>query len=213
MTRTYPPKGEFMTFESEEHYTQLMQEWGLMGKVIKKEFVHKQGNKEQKVEVVGYEEHLPSYTAVIRFADGQLSCIQPAYLKEMQDTNFTAKRSQTETENETPKKTTNKAKKDKPDLLTLPVEKVAITAVVKGFDTQKNPFSDRDDEFLLLQDVVITSEPELAVGDAWCGYSNTLKKQELAEGDTLAFEAKIVQKTFKKTNFYKINNPSKIVKN
>lgn len=35
LDRYYPPKGEFVRFESEEHYIQKGQEWGLFDKTLK----------------------------------------------------------------------------------------------------------------------------------------------------------------------------------
>lgn len=107
-----------------------------------------------------------------------------------------------------------KAKEPKVEIvkLELPVEKVKFSAKIKEFTTKPNPFSDNDDEILLLEDVVIVSDEPLVIGDAWCGYSNTLKTVGFEIGDLFAFEGKVVDKKFNKEILYKVNNPSKIVK-
>ncbi len=46
-----------------------------------------------------------------------------------------------------------------------------------------NHFTGEEDEVILLEHVKVEGENELEVGDAWCSYSKTLKKAELAEGD------------------------------
>ncbi|MBM7566651.1 hypothetical protein [Paenibacillus sacheonensis] len=102
-----------------------------------------------------------------------------------------------------------KKKSAKPQL---PEEKVKLTAVVKEFTTVPNHFADEDDEVIVYENVAIV-EPELELGDAWSSHSNTLKKLELEVGDAITFEAKIVAKKLTKHPVpYKINNPSKIVK-
>jgi hypothetical protein len=56
------------------------------------------------------------------------------------------------------------------------------------------------------------SEIPLVIGEAWCGYSNTLKALGLEVGNTMKFEGKVVDKKFNKEILYKLNNPSKITK-
>jgi hypothetical protein len=102
-----------------------------------------------------------------------------------------------------------KAQKEK---LELPVDKVKFTAKIKEFTTKPNPFSDNDDEILLLEEVVVLGEAPLVIGDAWCGYSNTLKAIGFEVGELFTFEGKVVDKKFNKEILYKVNNPSKIVK-
>ncbi|CAM3763863.1 hypothetical protein COLU111180_07245 [Cohnella lubricantis] len=105
-----------------------------------------------------------------------------------------------------------KAAKPKAKKLELPEDKVRMTATVKAFTTVPNHFSDTDDE-VVIYDAVAIAEPAIELGDAWSSYSATLKKLELAEGDTIAFDAKVVAKKLTKHPVpYKINNPSKIVK-
>jgi hypothetical protein len=105
-----------------------------------------------------------------------------------------------------------KAKKEKAQKVQLPEEKVKMTATVKEFTTVPNNFSDNDDEVVIYEAVSIT-EPEIELGAAWSSYSNTLKKLELAIGDTITFEGKIVAKKLTKHPVpYKINNPGKIQK-
>lgn len=96
--------------------------------------------------------------------------------------------------------------------LALPEEKVKMSAIVDAFSTVPNHFADRDDEVVIYRDVTI-EDPELTVGDAWSSYSATLKKLEIAVGDHLTFDAKVaVKKLAKHPVQYKINNPSKIVR-
>jgi hypothetical protein len=105
-----------------------------------------------------------------------------------------------------------KKQKETKEKIELPLDKVKFSARVKEFTTKPNPFSDNDDEILLLEDVIVASEPPLVIGDAWCGYSNTLKAFGLEEGDSIAFEGKVVDKKFNKEIRYKVNNPSKLAK-
>jgi hypothetical protein len=105
-----------------------------------------------------------------------------------------------------------KTQKEKKAKIELPVEKVKFTAKVKEFATKANPFSDTDDEVILFEDVVVMSDVPLVIGDAWCGYSNTLKAIGLEIADIIEFEGKVVDKKFNKEIVYKLNNPSKITK-
>ncbi|MEK3884554.1 hypothetical protein [Paenibacillus sp. PL2-23] len=108
---------------------------------------------------------------------------------------------------EAPKKT--KGKKEK---LELPEGKVSMTATVQEFTTVPNNFSDNDDEVVIYEGVSI-ADPALELGAAWSSHSATLKKLELAIGDTITFEAKVIAKKLTKHPVpYKINNPSKIQK-
>ena len=113
----------------------------------------------------------------------------------------------------TPAQPKAKGGKPKAPKLELPEGKVKMTAIVKEFTTVPNHFSDNDDEVIIYEQVSIL-EPELIeVGEAWSSHSATMKKQELAEGDVLTFEAKIIKKKLAKYPVpYKINNPSKIAK-
>jgi len=105
-----------------------------------------------------------------------------------------------------------KPKKEKAVKLQLPEEKVKMRATVQEFTTVPNHFSDTDDEVVIYEAVAIT-DPLVEVGAAWSSHSATLKKLELAVGDTLTFEAKIAAKKLTKHPVpYKINNPSKIQK-
>ncbi|TNJ62476.1 hypothetical protein FE784_30380 [Paenibacillus hemerocallicola] len=110
---------------------------------------------------------------------------------------------------EAPKGKTSKKKADK---LQLPEDKVKMTATVQEFTTVPNNFSDNDDEVIIYEAVSI-ADPEIEVGVAWSSHSATLKKLELAVGDTITFEGKIVAKKLTKHPVpYKINNPAKIQK-
>jgi hypothetical protein len=105
-----------------------------------------------------------------------------------------------------------KVKKEKPQKIQLPEEKVKMTATVKEFTTVPNNFSDNDDEVVIYEAVSIT-DPETEIGEAWSSHSATLKKLELEIGNTITFEGKIVAKKLTKHPVpYKINNPAKIQK-
>lgn len=94
----------------------------------------------------------------------------------------------------------------------LPEGKVKMIAMVKEFTTIPNHFSDNDDEVVIYENVSIL-EPEMEIGDAWSSHSATVKKLELDIGDTISFEAKIVNKKLTKHPIRnKLNNVAKIVK-
>ncbi|CQR57911.1 hypothetical protein [Paenibacillus riograndensis] len=113
---------------------------------------------------------------------------------------------------ETPEAPKKPAKSKKKPALVLPDEKLQMTATVKEFTTVPNHFSDNDDE-VIIYDVVTVEGQDLAIEEVWSSHSATLKKLELAVGDTLSFEAKIVAKKLTQHPVkYKINNPSKIKK-
>jgi hypothetical protein len=104
------------------------------------------------------------------------------------------------------------AKKGKTKKIELPEEKVKMVATVKEFTTVPNHFSDNDDEVIIYEAVSIV-DTETELGAAWSSHSATLKKLELAVGDTIAFEAKVIAKKLTKHPVpYKINNPAKIRK-
>jgi hypothetical protein len=230
--RYYPPQEEYRTFDSEDDYAVRGRNWGLFGKTPKKEFWHKDKTTQSLITIKGYQDYGNLNILIIAFQDGNLSCIHPSYLKEMQSSNFGKELISEEVEEasaaiiiteeektEVPAKAAKtvekvpKIQKEKKAKIELPVDKVKFSAKVKEFATKPNPFSDNDDEVILFEDVVILSEIPLVIGDAWCGYSNTLKANGLEIGDTIAFEGKIVDKKFNKEIVYKVNNPSKITKN
>ncbi|MHA6534672.1 hypothetical protein [Paenibacillus sp. BAC0078] len=112
-------------------------------------------------------------------------------------------------EPEAPKKP---AKSKKKPAIILPEEKLEMTAIVKEFTTVPNHFSDNDDEVIIYEGVTIAGH-ELAIEEVWSSHSATLKKLELAVGDRVSFEAKIVAKKLTQHPVkYKINNPSKMKK-
>ncbi|KWX75237.1 hypothetical protein AMQ84_18405 [Paenibacillus riograndensis] len=116
------------------------------------------------------------------------------------------------TADETPEAPKKPAKSKKKPALVLPDEKLQMTATVKEFTTVPNHFSDNDDE-VIIYDVVTVEGQDFAIEEVWSSHSATLKKLELAVGDTLSFEAKIVAKKLTQHPVkYKINNPSKIKK-
>ncbi|PLR78985.1 hypothetical protein CU633_02650 [Bacillus sp. V3-13] len=232
MFTTIPPKGDFTLFNSEDEYISKTKAWGLISasaKSAKHEFVYKRENKTYKVIIEGYETNGSHETAIVSFTNGALHCVHPAYLKEMQSPSFgkdsvfnsaaepaaeevpvsgAAQQSNTKKANN---KKESKEKKQK-EVLDLPADKVSFEAVVKEFSTKYNHFTESEDEILILEQVKIVGVNPLEIGEAWCGYSNTLKKSELEIGDAITFNAKIVDKKLNKDIRYKINNPSKITK-
>ncbi|MDP4097314.1 hypothetical protein OIN60_11080 [Paenibacillus sp. P96] len=107
----------------------------------------------------------------------------------------------------------SKSAKDKTPKLDLPEDKVLMMAVVKEFTTIPNHFSDNDDEVIIYEHVKILEPEMMEIGAAWSSNSATMKKHELAEGDVLTFDAKIIKKKLVKHPVpYKINSPSKIKK-
>jgi len=224
--RTYiPPKSDFIGFESDEHLLSKVTEWGL-SKTACESVWYKDAFGAERVTIAGYEEYGKDNlfnTVVIEFSNGELCCINPAFLKEMQSNSF-GKGAFTKEVVETPEKTVSSTsekkkasrpkatKKSAAPKIALPTEKVRFTARVAGFGEKYNPFNEEQpDEIVLLDEVKIIGEGELEIGKAWCGYSKTLKKYELAEDIRLEFDAKIVVRKHEDSP-YKINNPSKIVK-
>ena len=157
-------------------------------------------------------------TLVIEFQDGNLSCIHPAYLKEMQSPSFgkasisdTGEQASPSPAQETKKKPlpneteavtraekARRERKKNTQNLELPEEKVHFTAIVKQFALSWNNFNEENDEVVILENVVIQQENPIEVGLAWCAHSKTLKKLELVPGETLEFDGKIVKKKLPK---------------
>jgi hypothetical protein len=261
LTNYLPPKGEFERFQNEAHYAEKVKEWGLSAS--KKEFWFKERTHQRLVKILGYEifgDTTEYYTLVIEFQDGNLTCIHPAYLKEMQSSSFgkelkaqaesnETKEESAETANsaeatakvevdpevmveiptsQTPKETKpkpTKAKKEKPAKLVLPEDKVHFSGSVKQLALSWNHFNEENDEVIVLENVKIEQDEPVEIGLAWCAHSKTLKKFELSPGDQLEFDGKIVKKSLPKGKevedealllevsvSYKINNPSKLVK-
>ena len=266
LTQYIPPKGEFDTFRDEDHYKEKLKEWGLSSaKEAKREFWYKDRHSQRLVSIKGYETYGSAAelnTVVIEFNDGHLSCIHPAYLKEMQQSSFGKESllnledndiptvesdsnkaedsspapSKTSAVKELPKKEAEpkpqqtkvketKPKKEKAPKLELPADKVHFAATVKQFAMTYNPFNEENDEVVVLENVKIIQDNPLEIGFAWCSHSKTLKKFELAVGDQLEFDGKVAAKKLAKGKdveeeflvdvpvLYKVNNPSKIVKN
>ncbi|MGX6444997.1 hypothetical protein ACWM35_17430 [Neobacillus sp. K501] len=244
LTQYIPPRGDFETFRDEEHYREKLKEWGLSSaKEAKREFLYKERIYQRIVTIKGFETYGKSddyNTLVIEFQEGNLSCIHPAYLKEMQQSSF-GKESLIQLEEKDagmvaesnikeekpaaskPAKAT-KPKKEKQAKIELPVDKVHFTASVKQFALTYNPFNEENDEVVILENVKIVQEPPIELDYAWCSHSKTLKKFELAKGDLLEFNGKVAAKKLAKGKDvadeftldvavpYKVNNPSKIVK-
>ncbi|WJV32033.1 hypothetical protein QTG56_25810 (plasmid) [Rossellomorea sp. AcN35-11] len=196
ITQYIPPQSEYKEFENEAQYEEMGKEWGLFGKTPKKDFWFKGKGYKRSVKVIGFIKYGVTgtfHTLIIEFQDGNKSCIHPDYLKEMQKSTFgketeeppavvkkPASRGKVLTSDDKPK---SKAKKEsaQPDVA-LPADKVTFEAKVKDFSTKPNPFSDNDDEILILEDVRITEGEQIGVGQAWCGYSKTLKKVRFTSG-------------------------------
>ena len=223
----YPPKTDFIGFESEEHLLNKVTEWGLNKSAVESVW-YKDDHGAERVTIAGYEEYGRDNmfnTVIVEFPKGELSCIHPPFLKEMQSNSFGKvsviqdqdNEAITESEVTKPKekKTSPKPKATKKSAAPrkdLPTEKVHFTAKVIGFGEKYNPFNEEQpDEIVLLDEVKIIGENELEIGKAWCGYSKTLKKYELTEGMSIEFDGKIIVRKHEDSP-YKINNPSKIVK-
>jgi hypothetical protein len=228
LTRYVSPKGDFIGFRDEDHYKVKLKEWGLSSaKEAKREFLFKERNYQRVVTIKGYETYGKSdefNTLVIEFQDGNLCCIHPAFLKEMQassfgkesmlqveEKDFSTAEQDTETEGQEekpepkldaipePKKPkAAKPKKEKEPKIELPADKVHFTASVKQFALTYNPFNEENDEVVVLENVVIVQEPPIELGLAWCSHSKTLKKFELAPGDQLEFDGKVAKKKLAK---------------
>lgn len=220
-----PPLGDYKTFQDEEQLKEKLKEWGLSA--AKKEFWYKERGFQCSVTIKGYETYgnTEEYnTIVIEFPDGNVSCIHPAFLKEMQQASFgkesmldlddgetqavrntSAKPEVTEEKAASksmaePKKSaaTTKPKKEKASKLELPSEKVHFTAAVKQFALTYNPFNEENDEVVVLEDVKIIGDTPIELGLAWCSHSKTLKKFELTPGDQLEFDGKVAAKKLAK---------------
>lgn len=224
LTRYVPPKGDFEGFRDEEHYREKLKEWGLSSaKEAKREFLFKERSYQRIVSIKGYETYGKSdefNTLVIEFQDGNLSCIHPAFLKEMQASSFgkesllqveekelgttqkgTAsqdKEEEPETKAEPKKAKAVKPKKEKEPTIELPTDKVHFTASVKQFALTYNPFNEENDEVVVLENVQVIQEPPIVIGLAWCSHSKTLKKFELSPGDQLEFDGKVAKKKLAK---------------
>ncbi|WHY79802.1 hypothetical protein QNH20_11905 [Neobacillus sp. WH10] len=92
LTQYIPPKGDFEVFRDDDHYKEKLKEWGLSSaKEAKREFWYKDRSNHRLVTIKGYEVYgggVEYNTIVIEFQDGNLSCIHPAYIKEMQQSSF-----------------------------------------------------------------------------------------------------------------------------
>ncbi|WNR46235.1 hypothetical protein [Paenibacillus roseipurpureus] len=238
--------GAFTRFDDEAELLDQCKEWGLVSEKASKAkaFFYKGNNLNVPCNIVGLVDPM---TAVIELDTGQLHCIHPSYLKEMQAANYSqrgaaftedgvvdeieseAEAAVVEEKASKPAKAPkvaepagggdgeaapakSKVKKEKAPKLELPEEKVKMKATVMEFTTVPNNFSDTDDEVIIYEAVSIL-EPAIEVGSAWSSHSATLKKLELAVGDIVTFECKIVAKKLSKHPVaYKINNPGKMQK-
>ncbi|MCQ6274927.1 hypothetical protein JMM81_08115 [Bacillus sp. V3B] len=220
-TTYFPPNGEYLLFEDDSHYTEKVKEWGLSTtKEVKKQFWYKERTYQRLVTIKGYEVYGVTSefnTVIIEFQDGNLSCIHPAYLKEMQSPNFMkanisdtnrhtpsspAQKTKKSLSSNKPKANSNqkqaKEKKERLPKLELPEEKVHFTATVKQFALSWNNFNEENDEVVVLENVVIQLDNPIDVELAWCSHSKTLKKFELQPGEVIEFDGKIVKKKLPK---------------
>jgi hypothetical protein len=89
LTKYIPPKGDYETFRDDDYYREKLKEWGLPA--AKREFWYKEDSYQRLVTIKGYETYGNTgefNTLVIEFQDGNLTCIHPAFLKEMQQSSF-----------------------------------------------------------------------------------------------------------------------------
>ncbi|MFZ7944472.1 hypothetical protein ACO1D1_12670 [Neobacillus sp. 19] len=140
-TQLIAPKGNFEAFRDDDHYKEKLKEWGLSSaKEAKREFWYKNRSFQRLVSIKGFESYGTSgefNTLVIEFHDGSLSCIHPAYLKEMQSSSFgkeslltlNDKESTTETKPVNEKQAA--AKELEPDITAKPANKADKAAPAK----------------------------------------------------------------------------------
>ncbi|MGM9988421.1 MAG: hypothetical protein ACI35O_14490, partial [Bacillaceae bacterium] len=217
------PKQNYNGFQDEQDYEQRCKEWGLGGKNIKREFTYKSkdGEKSTTVTIDGYEVHGSHQTLVIRFLNDKLSCIHPAYLKEMQKSDF-GKENMFESVNDktpatkkevAPTKKATKVEKTEESVskaIVLPTDKVSFEATVKELTTRYNHFADKEEEIIIYENVRY-GEDQINIGNAYSSVTKALAALELTPGTLISFDAKVVgNKKLNKDVIYKINNPSKI---
>lgn len=228
MIKYIPPKGEFTKFLSDEDYLEKGRSWGLFNKNPKYDFLFKGQDFQVNVKIVGYESYGVTdeyHTIIIEFEDGSLSCIHPAYLKEMQSPSFKKvytvgesdtkivedKKTETKTKEPASKGTTKKKAEKKEEVsITLPTDKSHFNGTIKEFSTKYNHFNDSEEEIIIWENVVVKGEQDLIIGNAWCSLSKTLKAAELEIGKSYQFDGKVVDKKLNKEVKYKLNNPSKV---
>jgi len=227
-----PPKGEFTKFLSDEDYLEKGRSWGLFNKNPKHDFLFKGQDFQVNVKLIGYETYGVTdeyHTIIIEFEDGKLTCIHPAYLKEMQSPSFkkvytvgesdTKNNEEKKTESETvtkskestSKATTKKKVEKKEEVsITLPTDKSHFNGTVKEFSTKYNHFNDSEEEIVIWENVAVKGDQDLIIGNAWCSLSKTLKAAELEVGKSYQFDGKVVDKKLNKEVKYKLNSPSKV---
>lgn len=228
MIKYISPKGEFTKFFSDEDYIEKGRSWGLFNKNPKYDFLFKGQDFQVNVKLVGYETYGVTdeyHTIIIEFEDGNLSCIHPAYLKEMQSPSFKKvytvgesdtkiveeKKAETKTKESSSKGSTKKKAEKKEEVsITLPADKSHFNGTIKEFSTKYNHFNDSEEEIVIWENVVVKNEQDLIIGNAWCSLSKTLKAAELEIGKTYQFDGKVVDKKLNKEVKYKLNNPSKV---
>lgn len=207
-TNYIPPRGEYEKVRDKEHYTQKWAEWEFSGKTPKDTLWYKGYGYKRMVTIVGYEVRGENDTLVIEFQDGNLSCILPAFLKEMQKPTFQRKTTEEDGE-ETKEKKTAAPKKDKKPKLVLPAEKVSCTATIKEFTKKLNHFSGKEEDMVIYENLLIEEKELVPGGLAWSSYSKTLQKHNVQVGTSLSFQAKVAANTFGDA-LCKVNSPSQI---
>lgn len=217
ITNYIPPKGVYTEFRTPEHFLVVTREWGLNSITSTKHvFWYKGGYYKREVELIGYETHPRGYhTAIIRFLDGNLCCINPMYLKDMQSSDFGE-----ELDEDAINEQIRKAKTPRESLATdgtesasgaiaLPTGKVTFAGTLERLDELYNAYTEKMDAVVIWRDVEL-SDGAIKLDYAWCGYSKTLEKLELTEGTRIHCLVEAVAKNFDDNVKVKVNRPSKI---
>jgi hypothetical protein len=224
---------QYTAFKNEDEAMDFCKDWGLLPQKAtkQKEYRYKGQNMDVSCEIVGYADLV---FAVIQIGD-QLHNIHPSYLREMQTGQFgkgkpeedgellepeleeLALDAKVEIKKEKPTEKKDNKPAEKPakeSPLTLPEGKLNFDATISQFASVPNPFSDTDDEVIIFEPASFSHENEVVVLEsAWTSHGTGMKKLELAIGDRLTFEAKVVAKKLNKHPVkYKLNNAGKIVK-
>ncbi|MBW7455142.1 hypothetical protein ACFOLF_24865 [Paenibacillus sepulcri] len=217
----------YNAFEDEAEQIEKCKEWGLLSEKATKSkvFFYKSNGMNLACSIIGYVDKM---TAVIAFENDQQHCIHPAYLKEMQASNYGQKPSGAVEESPDPLIAELEVPQDEagpvPD--PLPVENILAEPEVKKAPKEKSKkekapklqlpeekikmvatvqeFTTVPNHFSDTEDEVVIyeavsfAESGEEVGMAWSSHSATLKKNDLKVGETITFEGKIVAKKLTK---------------
>lgn len=217
ITNYIKPKGIYTLFTTAEDFLSFTRKWGLNSSTSEKEvFWYKESYYKRSVEIIGYEDYKNGYqTAIIRFLDGNLGCINPMYLKDMQNGSF-GEEHDDDSLNEQLKKakmprvsSTLEDTNASSDAIALPTGKVTFTGTLERFDEVYNAYTEKVDAIILWRDVEL-AEGSVKLAYAWCGYSKTLEKLEMVEGTRVSCLVEAVAKDFNDVAKVKVNRPSKI---